>query len=248
MLKHGIKIPILEQNDYKFSSNFDNINLDDICIRYYNGIIWKLIPITIMKSYPIIYDKYYETNDNEQTIIDITIGLCPFSSIPFVYENIYHPTEYMLNNTLVLKHDEKMIYIKDGNTIKNNEIHTHRHVVYIDTLINIIKEYQDCHILTTHKTLKKLPIKLITSTKYHPETLVHIIEYISSKTLKNKYTLIIGKDVSKKRASGYDSKKSGLSLYLEKMNEVLQEKNGFIIPIYYSTAIIVYKKIKTIYL
>ena len=81
--------------------------------------------------------------------------------------------------------------------------------------------------------------------KYHPKTLVYIIQYTTIKTENIKNILVIGKDANKHTITGYDIKLSGLNEYLYKKEKKMEDKKGYTLPIlyYYSNKIYTFSKI-----
>ena len=87
----------------------------------------------------------------------------------------------------------------------------------------------------------------IESEKFHPKTLVHLIQY-NSKENKKKITIVIGKDSDLLDINGYDNKKSGFDNYLLKYENEIIEKESFIMPMLYYKAIQIYKNSKIVIL
>jgi len=70
-------------------------------------------------------------------------------------------------------------------------------------------------------------------TKYHPKTLVHIIQYYSTTQQEYRHTVLIGSDASVNYVSGYNYNKSGLMSYLNAYKDELEQKNAYIFPIFW---------------
>jgi hypothetical protein len=249
MIKHTYKNildkkRILEQTNYIFSQEFPKIKLMDPVVSYYNGINWKIIPLDILLSYPVIHDKYTRVIDENQHVIDITLVLCPFTLATCAFEGKFYPTEYVHNSSLVIKNDlNDHVSIISSEIIDGNKERTFkRFEAEIFLFRNAISDHPDAlYLKTIGAPLDTiLPGKYYTDNslifepsylpKFHPKTLVYLLQYKSSKTGNYKYTVIVGKNASKKEISGYNNHDAGYYKYITESQNKITEKNGFIIP------------------
>lgn len=209
--------------------------LKDKMICYYDGTIYKIIPLKTMLSYPIIHDKYNE----DGKLIDISIIVCPFTLASMVLDDLCYPTEYVYSSCLVIKKKSLEFPI-----INAHDYIKHRHQISIKILRNVFTEYPNCNYLVLNDELPKslLPLSyyenssilyshLDPPTQFHPKTLVYIIQYKSSRDDSIKNTVIVGKDANDKEISGYNIFKSGLNAYLKEHENSIIKKMGFTIPV-----------------
>jgi hypothetical protein len=235
--------------------NDDNISLSDPVVVYNDGRKWKFILLDIVKSYPIVYDKYYEKfkKNGKLSVSDITLTYCPYSSSVLIYFGKYKPTGEVYNNNLIIS-DNINSFVMQITGIEYNRTDQkrtnkliRRAEAKIMTLRDILTMYPDCKYLDF--TNNKDPIlseKYTISTKinykndnykkdYHPKTLVYGIEYLSSNTDSElKYTVIIPKDAKKDKINSYNIKENKIDDYFNpKMIEKIRDKSGIIIPCYY---------------
>lgn len=85
-------------------------------------------------------------------------------------------------------------------------------------------------------------------TKYHPKSLVMMIQYYSKKKNKMKYTLIVNRDIDPNIPTGWDRIKSGIIGYINHFKQQLNQKKAFIFPILWYMADHHYPTKKVIYL
>lgn len=246
MEKHNLDIKdnVLDEKNYTYS-NETNLLLKDKIVAYYNGLNWKIVPLDIFLSYPVIYDKYYNEDSNGKRV---TIAVCPFTLVTSMFEGEYYPSEYLLNSSLILTNKQNYLLpiVSGFSNDPNGGINkVKRWEVSIKTLRNAISDYPDCQFLNlTESPIKKVinddyyynsnllfKVTNMTKDKIHPKTLVYVIQYKSSKTLNDKYSIIVGKDANTLEPSGYNIKDSGLLKYIEKMEFKLREKSAFLLPI-----------------
>ncbi|QKF94233.1 hypothetical protein QKU48_gp0775 [Fadolivirus algeromassiliense] len=228
----------------------EEVSLKDIVILYNNGKEWKVIPLYVMQMYPIIHDKYYQINKNDiQLENNITIYMCPYTLYSSVYFSKLIPFNKLYNNNLTLldEDDKNILLIPITNTylsLSNNIIinkYTRKNDVKIMTLRNAITNYPDCRFINTTQINKIDPLvtenyindnKILFhhnhySNKYNSKQLIHIIEYISKKQDKYKYTIIIPKN------NNIDITKNGLGEYFNKMIGDIRDKGGIIYPCFW---------------
>lgn len=238
---------ILNQSMYKFSSK-SNLLLKDKIVAYNNGINWRIVPLDIFLRYPVLHDKYFENDKNIG--IPITIAVCPFTLASCVFEGTYYPSEYLLHSSLVLTDIESnLLPIITGHSINPNgdSNKIKRWECKIKIFRNAISDYPDCQFINININLEKsileddyyynniieFPNKrnFIDESNIHPKTLVHILQYKSSKTLSQKNVIIVGSDANPTIPTGFDVRKSGLLDYIKIMEFKLKEKSSFMIPI-----------------
>ena len=233
---------ILDAHDYKYTQNHTlTINLSDQIVLFNLDNVWKVIPLIVSLSYPIIYDT---CDKNIVSIVVCPISLrCSVFKAKYVFEK-YHDGIMILKNVDTMEHEpitQKLII--DDKILFNN---SKRYEIKIMTLKNALMLVPDLLILQTNKSIKPLINIKYYSNKYdiennkikskiHPKTLVYVIKYKSAKTNKNKKIILIGLDVSKNIVSGYDLHKSGIMNYLEKYKYKILENTGYIYPILWFT-------------
>jgi len=252
----------LTNSDYIFE-NTGELSMKDEIFAYHDGLKWKIIPLDLLKRYPTIHDKYYD--DTNDTTYPITISLCPFTLVCSVFMGLYVPSAYLINSTLILTNiDGDLLPIISGYiTNPDGDIHrAKRWECFIKTFRNAITDYPDCLIL---KKKDGNMGQYIVDPKYyidsgllymvpkspdmvHPKTLVYVLQYKSLKTDSNKYTIIIGKDASMEKPSGYNSKESGILDYINNMHFKFSEKSVFMMPILWFSWINFYPSAKIIQL
>lgn len=241
MKVHNLKINtrILDESMYKFKDSApDSLLLTDPILAYYNGINWKIIDLGIVKSYPIIYDEYTETvNKNETKTKKITLAVCPITLIACMFEGVYTSADYLIDNSMVLLDDKKNHFKLTDHT--NN---IKRWGVEIKIFRNAISEHTDAQYM--HLSNKKpmlMPSKYYEDNtilynnnnevfKFHPKTLVYVIQYRSDKSQTEKTTIILGHNAKLHEATGYNIVESGIEEYIESMAHKIIDKSGFIIP------------------
>jgi hypothetical protein len=231
-------------SDYKYKQNHIlSINLSDQIILFNVSNEWKVIPLIVSLSYPIIYDKL------DKNIISIIV--CPVTFRCSVFNNEYCFEKY--NNDIMLLKNKTTGLIEpitqkiniDGKTIFNN---SKRFEIKMMTLKNALMMVPDLLILQTNKLIEPVINKKYYTNKLdifdnkikssiHPKTLVYIIKYKSIKSNKNKKIILLGKDNSKNHVSGYDLGKSGIIEYLDKYKYKIIENSGYIYPILWFTQI-----------
>ena len=233
-----MKKQILHTNDYNILPIDDKINLYDNIVLYTIGNDkFRIVELNIFLAYPIIYDKHA----NEDIVEDITIVVCPISLRTSMLKGKFKINSYS-DTKLILEDNEDNIIPIDKN-----------HKIDSKFIIEVNKRY-DVKIMTLKDAIMYAPDatyiqpnndKLIKSileesyyediydinknkikSKYHPKTLVYLIQFHEKKN-----TLILGRDIKKNKISGYNLDKSGLTEYLNKRNDKIIDKNGFLMPI-----------------
>jgi hypothetical protein len=202
--------------------------LNDIMISYNDGIKWKIIPLSIMNIYPIIYDEYNETNEQKRTI---TIYVCPYTLFSCVYFGKYTLSDKTENNNLSIVDVENDIYIipilNKTYSLTTNELldkYIKKGEVRITTLKNVLYLFPDCLFVNT----SKIPhMDAITNKDYlQNKQIIYIIEYKSKNHnhTEYKYTII------KPKINSFDIVKNGFESYFHKMVEQIRIKGGVIYP------------------
>lgn len=247
MIKHNLDIKdrFLTTDNYesKTDLNYD-VELSDKIVTYYNGSVWRIIPINTMLIYHVLHDYYTEINQesNVEKKQIITIAVCPFTLMTAVFEGTFYPSEYKLNDSLLLTNNSGvMVSILTGQ-INNDEKCSDctdkisRHASGIKIFRNALSDHPDCqYVLAKNLTKPILNPNYYTTNidnkqNIHSMTLVRIIQYTSSIDMSHKYTVLIGHDANSQNASGYDMEKSGFNKYIDTNKDKIEEKNGFIIP------------------
>jgi hypothetical protein len=255
MEKHNYSITdnILRPNNYIFKSQIpDDIKLNDLVISYFNGNRWRIVPLSIIFKFPIIYDKY--ANDHET--LDISVCICPFTLTSCVLQGKYIPSEFVENYCLCVKAKDEHIIPLFSNYEQKLKIWE----VEIKIFKNVLVDHPNCEFFylidapnvkqifdSEYLYNKVLPFDNIKyDDKYHPKSLVHVVNYCSSKNDEIKETIIIGKDISKNKITGYDNKSSAINKYIESQELQLSEKQAFITPIFWFSCKHVFPKAKIV--
>ena len=254
----NIDFPVL--TDYIINSEAPrHIALSDPVICFNNLNEWIVIELDIFLKTPIIWTKLYK----DDTVIDASIVVCPRTLRASVFENKLKSVKYEKNDRLILIDDEKSLIPIDLNVAVdiNLELEPNkRYQVYIQTLRNALVDYYDVKYLHPTKKLQKyvinkkylsnrldeFDIEITREMTFHPKTLVHILQYTSSKSGNKKITILIGKDANNIDYKGYDNKKSGFDDYLINFSDDIIKRDCFIMPILYYKALMIYPNAKFI--
>lgn len=246
MIKHGLDLNdrFLSENDYSYVDDSDILMKNEI-LAYNDGLKWKVVPLDIAKKYPVIHDKYYD--DTDDTTYPISISLCPFTLSCSVFYGIYTPSEYTINSSLILTntHNDLLPIISGCSTDPDGKIsRIKRWECFIKTFRNAVMDYPDCVYIKLkdgepndilhpdYYTDTKLAFHMLKSPDIvHPKTLVYVLQYRSLKTKEYKYTILVGKDADMEHPTGYNTKESGVSDYIQKMDFKLSERSVYIMPI-----------------
>lgn len=257
-LEKKIEKKILTIDDYSFEPQEQyNLNLEDHVILYNSGNEWKIIPLDIMLSYPIIYDNYAHEDEK----YDISIILCPVTLRGSAFKEKFtfsHYDEYRM----ILRGDNDLIPIDLNYKINDNLIiqENKRIEIKIMTLRNAIIYAPDAVYMKCNKKIKSIiNIKYYSNNKdindneleeslIHPKTLVYIVKYSSNTTKEEKYAILVGNDTKKNIPTGYDLNQSKLNDHLLKYQEKIINKNGYTMPMLYYTAKKVYENAKIVFL
>lgn len=257
-LSNKIKTKILNIDDYKFGTDHsDNIKLTSHVVIYNTGNFWKIVSLDVCLSYPIIHDKY--VNENES--YDITFALCPITLRAIYLKGNFDFLTYTDELRMVLKENETndtLIPIDLGTKIDKKFIiqSNKRSEVKITTLRNALIVVPDALFLNTNKNINYILDKKYYSNYndidnlkmtglIHPKTLVYLVQYKSNDNIK--HAIILGKDINKTTATGYDSKKSEIFEYLDTHKKIIINADGFLMPILWYIAKEAYPQAKVIY-
>jgi hypothetical protein len=252
-----IKKRMLTVEDYKFIQDSKGNKLLDKMLLYNNGKSWKIIPLKTMLAYPIIYDKY----ETEKETYDITIVLCPITLMSTIFKGLFKLKTYQndkmilseINNDKVILPIDMGIKINSKFVIEKNK----RLVVNITTLRNAMMTAPDANILTCDKKKKSILKKSyykdlndidgnVINGLLHPKTLVYVIQFKHHSTPDEKTKILMGKNISEKKVTGYDFSKSGISSYLTKYQEKIIGNEGFIMPMLWYMAKKIYSQSEVI--
>lgn len=255
-----IKDKILNTIDYVFVHDIpENLKLKDNVLLYNTGDTWKIVPLKLALSYPIIYDKF---NVDEQ-VYDITVAICPVTLRSAIFKGTFEFETYNEYTMMLKEKANKNVLIPIDMGIKIDQqyiIQENRRIeIKIATLRSIITIAPDAVFAKSDKIIKPVvDISYYTNIKdinkyeleglIHPKTLVYIVQYKVYTTGDEKITIILGRDISQHSVTGYDSKKSRIFNYLEKMQNKLINKEGFIIPMLWYMAKNLYHKSEVVYI
>ncbi|MBA43116.1 MAG: hypothetical protein CMF62_03790 [Magnetococcales bacterium] len=195
----------------KFTSKSNtNLQLNSLVLTYNDGYKWKTIPISLLFEKKIIYDTFYDKlffspeKDNfkkeKRTSTKVSICFCPKSFICIIYEGKWNFQKYK-NNIMILENEKnETLELSFGNPS--------------------IRKFES-NIMEFKESLLKYPDSLFIDYKYknhiYKPNIVPLIDYLSTKKDNiniSKYSLLVGKDTYK---------------YLEKFEDKIRDKNGFII-------------------
>jgi|SaaInlStandDraft_6_1057023.scaffolds.fasta_scaffold16204_2 hypothetical protein len=250
------KNKIINKDEYTFMPDHNtSIKLTDQVLLYNIGQKWKIIPLIIALSYPIIYDSY-ETTDG---IFHVTIVICPITLRAVILKGVFQFVTYE-NFTMMLNEYEKdnLISVDSGFKIGKDYVvqHNKRFGIMICTLRNALVFTPDINymIINSNKPIDTV-VNMeyysnnfnidgdIVETSIHPKTLCYLIQ-IKKKREKVKQYLLLGIDSSKDDITGYDIKKSGIYDYLNNHNDKIIEKEAYILPMLWYMAKMLYPNAK----
>ena len=259
---------IIKEPNFIQLINVNDISLQDPVVVYNDGRKWKFIFLDILKSYPIVFDKYYEKfkTNGKLLVSDITLTYCPYSSSVLIYFGKYKPTGEVYNNNLIISDNSNSFIIQLSgieytriDKKRTNKI-IRRAEAKIMTLRDVLTMYPDSKYLEFMNDKNPVLPKKYSLTHqlnypndkynkdYHPKTLVYGIEYLSSNTKFDlKYTVIIPKDAKKNKVNSYNIKENKIDDYFNpKMIEKIRDKSGVIIPCYYFVWMSMFPKTKIV--
>ena len=251
-----LKTKILKPSEYEILPIDDKINLYDNVVLYSTGNNnFRIVELNVFLAYPIIYDKYEDGDITE----NITIIVCPLSLRSTMLKGKFKINSYS-NTRLILEDNEDNVIPIDMNhkidskfVIQTNK----RYDVKIMSFRDAIIYSPDLTYISPNLEIKSIINKSYyeddkdldenkISSKYHPKTLVYLIQFHSEDVKKN--TLILGKDIKKTKISGYNFVKSGFTKYLNKRNKKIIDKNGFLMPILLYVAEKEYKNLNIVHI
>jgi len=258
---NNINYPIL--TEFTIDNNPPKyIALSDPVLCFNNSNEWIVIEIDQLLKTPIIWTKMYTDNKAK----DVSIIMCPRTLRASVFDGKFKSLKYDEERLILEKEDKSLVPIDLNIAIdldSNLELNK-RYQVSIQTLRNSLVDYYDIKYLHPDKKSNKYIINKnylnnrldeydqeifmdTENTKFHPKTLIHIIQYLSDKG-KRKITLLIGNDSTTIESMGYDNKKSGYDNYILNYENKIIEKDCFIMPILYYKALKIYPNSKKIIL
>jgi len=211
------------------------MNIDDLALVFSDGQRWKVIGLTDVYQYPVIYDIHQENKIKD--IISITF--CPFLHSAVIYFDEWIPLKETHNNNIILQLSKnRNIKIHqlsgkftndshpDDNVIRKNE-------VVIMKVKNVIKNYPDCLYLNSKKSIKHIipnnylksdkiiyPLSSKPDGRYSSKRLVYgVINSIS-----NEPSVIVGHN------GKYDFDEAGYQDYFDEHIKEIKDNGGFIVP------------------
>ena len=208
MQPHNLKISdrTIDSSKYTFDNEPTNdYQLLDKVLCYFDGINRKIVPLSVMLTYPILYDTYDDENDK---VHDISIVLCPFTLASVVLYGKFVPTENVDHSSLVVTDTIDTFSVLNSFDYIHKTKRKLNFEVDIKILRNVFTEYPDSKYFVPNSELifePLLPLDYYTndtllfdstneSQTFHPKTLVYLIIYISSKDHKQKASVIVGSD------------------------------------------------------
>lgn len=252
---------VLHENDYKFMPDHDmSIKLHDQVLIYNSGNGWKVIPLILALSYPVIYDKHV----TEDALYEVTIAVCPVTLRTVKFKGIFNFHSYT-GITMILQEQgtENLLPIDSGHKIDQRFLieQNKRSEVKITTLRNALIMAPDMSYMIINKKIKVDPVIDITyysdvkdinglTSEYfiHPKTLCYVIQKKKFGSDKEKIYVILGKDAAKNIVTGYDTRKSGIFEYLSRNSEKLIRDEAYVLPMLWCTTKIEYPKSKILYI
>lgn len=265
----NIKTRILTFDKYKFIDKKirNHFKLNDYMVCFFNGKNWNVISLNVMLSYPIMYFDFWLSKDD--TIYKNTLLVCPITLRSIIYKGIIEIIDIIDGRLFLLNKDTNDKFFLDepytgqydanGNE-KKIKSQIKRYDVKILLLRDVFMYMTDPRYIIVYKKYILSTIfdksyyvnnmsfndKQLT-TKYHPKTLVYMIQYYSHKFNKYKYIVIHGHNIGK-TITGYNYKVSNIFSYLNKNINTLINKKAYIYPILYGYVDIYYKDYTNIYL
>jgi hypothetical protein len=252
-----IKNRFLTEKDYSFESDPSKrhaIELSDKIILYNSGNQWKIIPLTVCLSYPIIYETYAFEDEK----YDVTIVVCPVTLRSVMFKGKFIFRNYLEYRMILEEEDNNpdLLPIDLGKKINRNFViqDNKRIEIKIMTLRNAIIYAPDAAFMKCHKKIDPIiDISYYTDNKnidgtdlgesgIHPKTLVYVVNYSSEKSQKDKYVVLLPHNFNRDVPSGYNIIESKLNDHLIKYRSKLINKDGYLMPMLWYVAKKVYKK------
>jgi hypothetical protein len=212
------------------------IQLSDNMIVFNNGNKWKVIPLDIMKQFPLVYDKVYDKIIGSDSITtDITISFCPISYTTIIYEGNWTISD-IKNNNIVIKNKKTNKTINQHPTTISS---IRKWEANIFPLRYVLSDHPDCEHLhfdlnktnspkfniKNYKYLEQKLTDSITNSVIDPKTLIYGLIYKSSKLPDYKYMALVPSDHTAKTVIS-----PKLFKYLDSNEQQIREKGGFIVP------------------
>ena len=110
-IKHEMNNRTIEEPSYISRIDDKSLQLSDIVVLYNDNFVWKIVPLEIMRMYPVIHDQY------ENKII--TVYVCPYTLYSCVYFGQFYPNNQVYNNNLTLVNNNNIAHL--GNTNATDE-------------------------------------------------------------------------------------------------------------------------------
>ena len=244
-------------SDLQFNRNPpDNYNLHDNIISYDDGNDHKILLLSIVLSYPIIYDKYKYIDGKTE---DITIVVCPFTMASICCYGKYHATENIENGCLVISNGEHTFSVMSAYEY-SQKYNIRIGTVAIEKLRNAFMNHTDHKYLLIENNgqtimnseyYKNNEVKYIYTRppdQFHNKTIVYLLYYVSEKNHVTKIAVIVGRNAKKEKPYGYNTRKSGTKEYIEKYMDKLNLKLGYVMPVLWFAWKSFYPDAKIIYL
>lgn len=252
-----IKHRILTEDDYSFTmdpTKKPEMNLSDNIVLYNSGNQWKIVPLFICLSYPIIYETYaYEDQK-----YDVTVVVCPVTLRSVMFKGRFIFENYIEYRMILKELDNNPDYMPidlDKKINQNFIVQDNRRIeVKIMTLKNAIIYAPDALIMNCKKEIDPIVnIEYYSNQKdingydlkesdIHPKTIVYVVNYSSESKKKEKYVILMPNDFNKNTPSGYNVTESKLNEHLIRYRSKIINKDGYIIPMLWYIAKQVYKK------
>ena len=229
---------IIKYPDFtQFSPTY--LDIDDLVLVFNNGKKWKVIALSDMCQYPVIYDKYYE---NGKTDKNISITFCPFSYSSVVYFDEWIPLKETYKNNIILQYKKNKkikIHQLSGKFIESSDISEtdtivlRKNEIVIMKIKNVLKNYPDCLYFNNGKIIESIipknylktdtfiyPLASKLDTRFSPKKLVYGVLNSS-----NDIPSVIA---SKNNEIDFDE--SGYQDYFETHIKDIKDNGGFIVP------------------
>ena len=251
---YDLQDKIITLNDYKFNRNPPpEYGLHNKVVCYFDGYNRKMIPLSVMLTFPIMYDKYV---GSDEQFHDMTIALCPFTLAVAVFDGIFIATENVENSCLVISNNKYTF------PIIHSQIEVKKFEADIKVLRNVFTEYPDSKYMILNNNKSVNPILgneyyenqtilfncIKPSDQFHTKTLIYLILYQSSKDQTIKSTVIVGSNACANEVTGYNIVESGVYNYLTTYNDKIKEKLGLVMPMVWFAWKSFYPNSKIIYI
>lgn len=275
-LKESIKNRIIEKTTFDTNPPIE-LNLSSQVVVYQDGRNYKVIPVEIFKSFPLIYDNYYDisSNDSVGILSNITIYLCPFTFYSVIYHSKFISNDQVYNNNLILENinDPDLILIPILEKFYQKPKFEPKQTILrkteckITTLKNVITKFPDCLFLHFKGKLNPLlyekyyynleilyPIdgkknNNLNLNNIHPKKIIYGIEYKSNKEQDYKIKHKYAAIVGKNNGLNInDIHANGIEKYLLKMGDKIRNKSGLVTPCFWFAWLAFHPETKIIHL